>query len=382
MKKTIQLGLIFEFVALLFSTCTIRYPTSDESAVPVLSNLMVTKTLYLQSDIDYSLSVDVSDPQGLNDIETVIGFIYPLNQSASLWEDTLQDQGIEGDIIPGDGRFFRRFTVDFAEGQVGQYRLEVIANDRSSHQSNALLDTLTVVDDQKNFPPVLSHPFVADTLTEASLKNVFISVQVEDAYGKEDIDSVFFQIYPSFNPNFFLHYTLRDNGLNGDEVADDGIYSLLGDLSDTLRTIGIHLIRFQAIDQAGLISQPLVLYFYIEGINGPPVLSQLSIPDTVSRYAYLPFLISVRADDPQGLADVKKVYFNMINPDDTPFEYNPVPLYDDGNYGDQIPGDGLFSISVLMSSQTDKGIYQFRFFAEDYAQVISDSLTHRLTVVD
>ncbi len=382
MKITLKLGLIFGLFSLFFSECRIRYPTSDESVVPVLSNLKIAKTLYLRSNIDYSLSVDVSDPQGLNDIETVTGFLYALHESVSLQQDTLQDQGIEGDIIPGDGRFFGRFTVDFAEGQAGQYRIEVIAIDRSDHQSNVLSDTLTVVDDQKNFPPILSYPFITDTLTETSLKNVFISVQVEDAFGQEDIDSVFFQIYPSFNLSFFLHQTLRDDGLNGDAIADDGIYSFFGDLSDTLKTIGTHLIRYQAIDQAGLISQSLVLYFYIDGTNGPPVLFQLSMPDSVSRYSVLPFLISVRADDPQGLADVKKVYFNMIYPDGMPFEYNPVPLYDDGNYGDQIPGDGLFSISVSMSSQTDKGIYQFRFFAEDYAKAISDSLTHQLTVVD
>ncbi len=382
MKKIFQLGLICGLIVLLYSTCTIRYPTSEDSVVPILSNLKVTEILYLQSDIDYTLSVNVSDPQGWDDIETVIGSIYVLDQSVLVWEDTLQDQGVEGDIIAGDGQFFGRFTVDFTEGQAGQYRVEVIASDRSNHQSDALFDTLTVIDDQKNFPPNISNPFIADTLTEASLKNVFVSVQVEDTYGQEDIDSVFFQIYPSFNPNFSLQQSLWDNGLNGDEVANDGVYSFLGDLSDTLRTIGTHLIRYQAIDRAGFISQSLVLYFYIDGINGPPVLSQLSIPDTVSRYLSPIFLISVQADDPQGLADVKKVYFNMINPDDTPFEYNPVPLYDDGNYGDQTARDGLFSISVSMSSQTDRGIYQLRFFAEDYANTLSDSLTHQLVVMD
>lgn len=382
MKKIGKFILLLGLISLLFSECTIRYPTTEDAVDPVLSELVVTNILYLQSNIDYPLSVRVSDPQGLDDIQSVSYLIYPLNESIPVWEDTLHDQGVEGDIIPRDGLFFGNMSADFAQGQAAQYRIEVIANDLSNHLSNVLSDTLTVIDDQKNFPPVLSNPIFADTLTEDSLQNVFFSIQVEDSHGYSDIDSVYFQIYPAFNPNFYFLQSLSDNGLNGDNIAGDGIYSFFGDLSDTLRTIGVHLIRYQAIDQRGLISQPIVSSFYIDGINGPPVLSQLVMPDTVSRSSGVPFLISVQATDPQSLADVKRVYFNMIQPDLTPFEGNPVPLFDDGNYGDPTAKDGLFSLLINMSTETIKGIYQFDFFAEDYSGAVSDSLTHQLMIVD
>ena len=160
---------IRSILVLLWIQCTVRYPTVDDSNTPVLSNLIVPDILYLQSNIDYSISVYVSDPQGLNDIHTVTCLIYPLNQSVSVWEDTLQDEGVDGDIIPSDGQYLGRFTADFTGNQVGQYLVEVTASDVSLHQSNVLFDTLSAIDDRKNFPPILSSPVIPDTLTEVSL---------------------------------------------------------------------------------------------------------------------------------------------------------------------------------------------------------------------
>jgi len=245
-----------------------------------------------------------------------------------------------------------------------------------------LSDTVTVIVGQQNDPPVLFYPFISDTLTEDSLRNTFFSIHVEDPQGREDIDSVFFQIYPLLNPNPSFQSSLQDDGLGGDVIAYDGVYSFLKDLSDTLRTIGEHLIRFQVIDHEGLVSRAVVLSFYIKRSNMPPVLSQLFMPDTVSRSGGVSFLISVRTDDPQGLVDVKKVYFNMTKPDGTSSEYNPIRLYDDGSQGDLVGGDGLFSLSVTISAQTDIGIYRFDFFAEDHSGAISNSLIHHLTIVN
>ncbi len=382
MKHHFQFVFIIILVLLFLSECTVKNPISDDLATPVLSDLGVMGVLYLQSHVGYPISVRTSDPQGYDDILSVHYLIYPLSSSVPVLGDTMRDNGIGGDIIPRDGLFFDSFTADFAEGLTGLYRIEVIAYDLSNHSSNVLSDTVTVIDSQQNDPPVLSNPFIPDTLTVDSLRKLFLSIHVEDPQGDQDIDSVFFQIYPLLNPNPSYQSALWDDGLDGDTVAHDGVYSFFKDLSDTLRTIGEHLIRFQAIDHEGLVSRAVVVSFYIDEPNEPPVLSQLSMPDTVSRSGDVSFLISVQTDDPQGLADVRKVYSNMTKPDGTPFEYNPIRLYDDGSQGDLVGGDGLFSLSVSISAQTDTGIYRFDFFAEDQSQAISDIVTHYLTVVN
>ena len=78
------------------------YPTTDDSVNPVLSDLMVPSELYLQTDIDYPVSVTVADPQGIEDIRIVEMFIFPENNSILL-ADAMKDDGTMGDIIPGDG---------------------------------------------------------------------------------------------------------------------------------------------------------------------------------------------------------------------------------------------------------------------------------------
>ena len=368
-------------VLIVIAGCTVKNPVTDDAVSPVLSGLVSPDTLYLQTDVGYSVSVRVSDPQGWEDILVVRYFVYPEGISIPVWEDTLRDDGTGGDIVPRDGVFFDSVAVDFAGGTAGRYRIAVVAEDLAHHLSDTLSGSFTVVDDAKNFPPVLSSPVVPDTLTADSLADVFISIRAMDPQGVGDIDSVWVQVFPPLSPVFSFSGELLDDGTGGDEFGGDSVFSALVDLR-----------------------------------MDPPVLSDLVAPDTVSRSAAEPIPLSVRVSDPQGLDDVKSVYFNTTKPDGTPASGNPFLMYDDGNeaHGDETAGDGIYSLLVTITSQNEKGVYRFDFVAEDYSWglgecffrfqaqdrkglrsdavvgevvsvvegAVSDTLTHTITVVD
>jgi len=116
--------------------------------------------------------------------------------------------------------------------------------------------------------------------------------------------------------------------------------------------------------------------------NQPPVLSELTAPDSVSRRNSETILLSVRVTDPQGQADIRRVYFNSFKPDGTPGSGNPFSMYDDGTNGDVIPGDGLYSRGIMISVSNALGNYRFDFHAEDRAGSASDALTHVIKVTD
>ena len=371
-------GIVIVFIA----GCKVKYPVTDDAVSPFLSNLTVPRALYLLSDIGYSVSVRVTDPQGWEDIRTVKVFLFRVGSDIPVLEDTLSDDGAGGDIIPRDGVFFDNLTITFTGGIAGQYLIEVLAEDVSQNLSNILMDTLDVIDSEKNFPPILSDPVVPDTLTVQTLGDVFFSIRAGDPQGMVDIDSVFFQIYPPWKAVPSFQDMLRDNGTAGDVDAGDGIFSYRGNLSDTLKIRGEYLVRFQATDNGGLKSSAVVESFYVMTVNDPPVLSNLAAPDTVSRSAAQPFLLTVQVGDPQGLGDVKSVLFNTTKPDGTPSGGNPFEMFDDGTSGDVQPGDGIYSLTVFITPQNATGIYRFDFSAEDYSLAVSDTLTHFMTVVD
>ena len=375
-------GLSPLFCLILLIGCSVKNPAVDKALAPMLSDLMVTGSVYLRSDDQYPISVRVVDPQGWGDIRIVRYFIFPPGNNVSVGEGELKDDGSGGDIIYGDGIFFDSLSVDFAGGQAGEYRLGVVAEDWADHSSDTLFAEIIVFDDQQNHPPVLSNPVVPDTLTEETLGNVILSIRAVDPQGLGDIDTVTLQIYPPWSPVYTFQSFLRDDGSPGDVEAGDSIFSFQGDMRDHMKRRGDYSLRFQAIDKGGLRSYPVVVISYVFLANEPPVLSNLVAPTEVSRSSSPSVLLAVQVTDPQGLSDVKSVYFNTTKPDGTPSTGNPFSMFDNGTAGDADAGDGVYSLTIYITPQNDKGNYRFDFLAEDYSGAVSDTLRHIITVVD
>ncbi len=332
-KLFLTAGILF----ILLAGCAVKNPVKDKRVAPVLSNLTLPDTLYLRSGVKYPVSIRVSDPQGLEDISVVKAFLLPQTDGLAVWEDTLKDHGTGCDIIPDDGVFSGFLETDSTINP-GIYRLGVVAEDCSHHLSDTLFAFITAVDEKMDFSPFLQNPVVPDTLKSGFMGDVFLSVQASDPQGLEDIDSVRVEVYPPLSPVPYFTGLLLDDGTGADIEASDSIFAARINLEDKLKD--------------------------------PPVLSNLTAPDTVSRSAGKPIVLSIQVTDPQGLSDIKSVHFNTTKPDGTPADGNPFFMYDDGdkeNHGDETAGDGIYSLIIIITPQNAKGEYRFDFMAEDYS---------------
>ncbi len=384
MPNPVKKTALFQFIILLLVGlgCTVKNPATIDNGVPILENLSAPAAVYLLSAVTYPVSVNVTDPEGWTDIQSVHLQIHRAGETATLLEDVFRDDGTAGDLIPKDGLFFSVIDGAFSSGQEGTYQLNVFAVDQSGEASEMLSAEILVQNSIMNEPPQLFNPVVPDTLDQETLDDVFFSVQVEDPQRLTDIDSVVFQIFPPWNPVHSYESLFRDHGLSGDVTADDGIYSFRGDFRGILRIGGTYALRIFAKDNSGLTSRAMTVPFVVISENEPPALSDLIMPNSVSRSTIGSFVISLLVTDPQGPDDIRKVYFNMTKPDGSPSASNPVPLFDDGTYGDETPGDSIYTLGVSITAQNDTGVYLFEFYAEDWSGAVSEVLTFNLTVVE
>lgn len=114
---------------------------------PVISNLIAPDTIRLgnQSQV-LLLTVKASDPDGASDVAKVIFNSYKPDSSASSSNPfVMYDDGLlaHGDEKAGDGIFSLLISLP-ASTQVGTYRFEFQAFDRSNDSSNVIIHRLTV----------------------------------------------------------------------------------------------------------------------------------------------------------------------------------------------------------------------------------------------
>ncbi len=177
-----------------------------------------------------------------------------------------------------------------------------------------------------------------------------------------------------------------DNGnlaANGDSVKGDNIFSSKFPLSHYYPK-GSYEIDYYVTDNSGNSKLPAVHFFtYDNGqANVAPVISSLVAPDTVSLSATTtPILLTVQVHDDNGLNDIQAVFFNsFIPPDDHPSSGNPWAMYDNGSNGDKAAGDGIFSLTIGLPSNAQKGTYRFEFQAKDRSGLLSNTITHNIVV--
>jgi len=112
--------------------------------------------------------------------------------------------------------------------------------------------------------------------------------------------------------------------------------------------------------------------------NEPPVIANTIIdPDTVVVNEPTVIFISVEADDPNGMSDIEIVFFIVYRPDSTT-NGNRNQMFDDGliEHGDQIAGDGVYSLVIQVDENNQKGTYRFEFQAIDRSGESSNIIDH------
>lgn len=195
------------------------------------------------------------------------------------------------------------------------------------------------------------------------------------------------EIFVITSSPYTINTRLHDNGNieNGDTTAGDGIFSGRMILSNTFPSGTIEL--------SYRISNRLAARQYIYFENGeekfPPVVSDLSIPDSVMFGET--FVFSVMVTDQNGIEDVRRVYYELFRPDGSQVfnsqGISQFPMLDDGNSsgqsGDAAEGDSIYSFKLAFPPNQPAfpaGTYKFHFTAEDKSRRMSNTLIHNLEV--
>jgi len=231
-----------------------------------------------------------------------------------------------------------------------------------------------------------------DTLVYNPSDSSFItSISIENT---KTVKKVWFSISTIDGIKFLINnIVMSDNGdiqNSGDQKKGDGVYTGKTILGKNINSAEYEIDYFVE-DRIRKAPENIVkvgskeFYFQSAADNSPPVLSDLSMPDSVNRGES--FVFSIKVTDANGLNDIAGVYFELFRPDnsivntgsgDTKF-----PMFDDGNTsqsGDVTAGDGIYSLKNSFGSTSQTGLWRFEFRAFDRAHALSNSVTKKLLV--
>jgi hypothetical protein len=224
-----------------------------ENLPPQISQAVVPENMYLTDSTLQFISIKVSDPQGLNDVQEVSCQIFnpqePANPNVVV---NLQDAGQDGDAEAGDGIYSALISIDFTQKKVGTFSFRFQARDKAKNLSNPLVKTSKVAN-YLNVPPAISNLVAPAELTLSALDVVTanMTVAVDDPQGISDIQFVYFNsTKPDGKPAAGNPFYLNDDGnqsVSGDKVKGDGIYSITINLPPGTAN-GEYTFVFEAVD--------------------------------------------------------------------------------------------------------------------------------------
>jgi len=238
-------------------------------------------------------------------------------------------------------------------------------------------------------------------------RTLYFAIEVEPSINRSPLESTILYWYgtdTTVSPDNLL---LNDEGVIGDIIKGDDLFSLKV-LNDTLflsnqislnDTGKVHM-KFQATYGNGS-SFMIRDSFYLGNII--PQLSSITAPDTIIRpsdNSVIFKLVSARVHDANGLDDIRRVGFVSYHVQGDSFlnKGNLINLYDDGgeviiyepNFtsGDVQANDGIFSFRVPVfgsgntdpSLQTKTGTFNWIFDAMDVSNTYSDTTIHKVIV--
>ena len=235
--------------------------------------------------------------------------------------------------------------------------------------------------------PVLSNATLApdsvntDSLSVGPIKlpedvltiNSNVIVKVVSVNGPGDIKSVEFDLKSIKGTSIVATGFLVDDGNPPDAAKGDNLYSAKISFQIVRSDVGSLPVELFAESHLGYRSSSVILPLSITRSNKPPELSNLQAPDTVHTSTQTSFVVTVRASDPDGLADIRSV--TRTTPSGLVLQLNDV-----GTNGDQFAGDGIFSETVSLAPAPPLGNYDFKFQAFDQLNFGSNIITKRIIV--
>ena len=250
-----QARTIFVLISLLMlvGSCEENFPleTDDTDTLSVSPSIDSVRAVYNDITQRFFLEALLSDPQGLSDIDAVTFIAFKAGRSDSL-TGALNDIGVDGDIIRGDGRYSALLSPSLTDSGLGSFRFIVSASDSESNaaEESELLLNIT------NYRPQLALFSQTDSVAIGDI--IFIEVAVIDSNGLSDIRKVTYDIYNNNDSTLIrdVTFVMGDDGLLGDKTPGDGIYSVKQPTNPAGAT-GVFDFLITAEDFAGLKSDTL-----------------------------------------------------------------------------------------------------------------------------
>ncbi len=171
------------------------------------------------------------------------------------------------------------------------------------------------------------------------------------------------------------------------------LYTAQTTLTISALDASVHTLLVYAVDAASRISgeaRGTIQYVRSFEPSEPPVLDELSVPETIQRPAEgepaATLLLSARVSDPDGLQDISRVEFwNAALPE------SRFLMCDDGGggaicgssqeSGDETAGDGIYSRQVFIRSTNSLGVNTLVFQATDRAFLMSEQIARDVEII-
>jgi hypothetical protein len=158
-----------------------------------------------------------------------------------------------------------KISITIKESDIGNYLLQIYGTNSETNNSNSIMANFVVR--RENNPPVIEQVISPETLIVDMPISFVISARVSDAQGLVDISRVYFNSYRpdgvlSAN-NFQMFDDGNQNGVSGDQVANDGTYSLRININqDNMK--GRYRFDFYATDRSNARSEVYQHFITIE----------------------------------------------------------------------------------------------------------------------
>ncbi|MCK5149089.1 hypothetical protein KAR48_20200 [bacterium] len=372
--KKILISLSVLIALMMILSCTVKDPVAGIDPILRLSDAYSPGVLYLESDQPYPFSVLLVDDDSNNFTGAVSWTIFSVDFSNEILSGALLDNGLEYDLVADDSRYTGVLDIDDVDRIVSSYRIVFRAENINGIES----DTISIEFELKagelnSIPTIELLVFNAASMDTAYAgDSLEMILEVSDVQGHADIDTVLAGFYAPFA-------AVPDAQIVMLRQADPGKFKATWNVPELG---GMWNLRFQAKDISGGLSIPKIHSVRVMVPDGPPVITEVIAPDTVSRATSQSFLLSAEVADPFGLQDILRVFFNTTKPDGSASSGNPFKLYDDGTQGDLTTGDGIFSLMITIGPGNATGNYQFEFNAEDRSGRLANPVVHTIIVVE
>ena len=227
---------------------TVLVESGGDGSAPTITTVDFPESLSIDSDTVLTLVVRAEDEDGdLNGLDL------------SIYQENSLDPFLSATLILANNNEFRMDlnTSIFTQTR-SNYLFRFSAFDLLENKSKPVVRKFYLERTASNDPPQVLSVSAPDTVSKSGETNFLITVEATDPQGLQDITQVVLNSFkPDGSPSVGNPFFLRDDGIGGDVMADDGTYSIRVGF-DQSNTSGTYRFEFHAKDKTGAVSNILI----------------------------------------------------------------------------------------------------------------------------